>query len=340
MKRITMLFALFLCAAPLFAQQYTMTPSRGPVAGGTEVTLTGPFSWPGYSVLFGSTWVSATKVNDTTLRVTTPAHLPGPVKIAIFEYDVVLSTDLVFTFEGQAQDAFEPVLLPVFTAPVPGAFGSEFRTDLRLRLVKETQAEIHGLRMPCIVTCIQQGSDPYVITMESPDVSPTDVEATGTPGALVYLPKAQLDRVSMNLRAYDTSRAEENFGTEIPIVRRSEFTTGWEPITLIGIPSSPSFRSTLRIYGYGDTAATLFVEMEGETGVRVEQLVHLPPQPDLFHPSYIELTNFPRNAGMVRVTIHTPAPPISAPIPPPDRWAFVSVTNNTTQHITLITPQP
>ena len=342
MKPLRSLFALalFALAVPLFGD-YTMTPDRGPVAGGTEVTFKGNFGWPGYGVLFGSVWAPAvTKVDENTLVVTTPAHLPGPVHITIFEYDVFLSTDLTFTYEGAAEEAFEPLLLPVFTAPIPGAYGSEFRTDFRARLVQESRVELHGLRLPCTGTCIQQPDEPWVLTAESPEAGPESVMATGTPGAFIYVPTDQLNRVRMNLRAYDTSRSEENFGTEIPIVRRRDFTSGWEPITLIGVPSDPRFRNTLRIYGYGDTATLLSIEMVAETEVRVDQLVELPPQPDAFHPSYIELTNFPVGQGMVRVTIHAPAPPIGTPIPPPARWAFVSATNNETQHITLITPQP
>jgi hypothetical protein len=271
--------------------------------------------------------------------VTTPSHLPGPAPITIFEYDVYLGTDLIFTFEGPAEEAFEPVLLPVFTPPIPGAFGSEFRTDFRARLVKESVAEVYGLQ--CTDQCYYREGQPYLLRDDYvQEVNPTNIAPTGTPGAFLYLPKDHLSRVAMNLRAYDTSRDAESFGTEIPIVRLRDFTTGWEPIHLIGIPSDPRFRNTLRIYGYGDGGTMLSIEMVAETGVRVDQLIDLPGQPDPFHPGYLELTNFPVGQGMVRVTIHTPVPPIGTPIPPPARWAFVSVTNNETQHITLVTPQP
>lgn len=338
-RRIT-LFALFAAAVPLFAQvQYSITPNRGPVAGGTEVTIKGQFgSWP-YGVIFGDTHVPATRVDDTTLRATTPAHLPGQVDVAIFEYDMGIETGLKFLFEGDAQEAYEPVLLPVFVPGVAGAHGSLFRTDFRARLVKETRAEVHGLSIPCRVTCLEI---PYVweLTTSAPELHPDDVEYAGTPGALLYLPKEHAGRVTMNLRAYDTSRSAENFGTEIPIVRGSDFAEAGEPITLIGVPSDPRFRNTLRIYTYGFTSGLASVIIEGANGTHVEHLVELPAQPDNFHPGYVELTNFPTGAGTLRVTILPNLPPLSALIPPPELWAFISVTNNETQHITLITPQP
>jgi IPT/TIG domain len=342
MRHVIRLLALCALAVPLFAQvQYSITPNRGPVTGGTEVTIKGVFgNWP-YGVYFGATGVTATRVDDTTLQATAPAHLPGPVAVTIFEGDIRIGTGLVFTFDGRPEAAYDAVLLPVFTTPVPGAFGSEFRTDFRARLVRETRAQIYGLRYPCIVTCIQTGDEPYVIDQQVPYADPTNVEPTGNPGTFLYLPKSEPGRVTMNLRAYDTSRSAENFGTEIPIVRTSDFAKGYDDITLIGVPSDARFRNTLRIYGYGDTSASLTVTVRNEDGLAVwERVVDLHAQENIYRPGYVQLSDLPADEGMLTVTIAVNVPPIGTPIPPPDRWAFLSVTNNETQHITLITPQP
>lgn len=342
LRRFLLLLSLF-AAVPLFAQtQYSITPASGPVAGGTEVTIKGAFgTWP-YTVFFGTTAAtSTTRVDGTTLRATAPAHLPGPVNITILEYDVFLATPLTFTFVGRPADGFDAVLLPVFTAPIPGAFGSEFRTDFRARLVRENYARIFGLRHPCIVTCIQAPDAPYELDSGYPDVTPSNVDATGTPGTFLYTPKSEAGRVRMNLRAYDTSRSADNFGTELPIVRTTDFATGFDAITLIGVPSDARFRNTLRIYGLGETSTQLTIRVETEEGVFLsEREVVLPGQENLYRPGYLEISDLPRDQGMLIVTIIPDTPPISAPIPPPDRWAFISVTNNETQHITLVTPQP
>jgi hypothetical protein len=342
MRRTVPLTALllFAFAVPLFAQvQYSITPNRGPVGGGTEVTIQGQFgTWP-YGVIFGDVSVPAMRVNETTLRATTPAHLPGTVDVTIFEYDMGIPTGLKFTFEGDPQEAYEPMLLPIFMPGIPGAYGSLFRVDFRARLQKETQADIHGLAFPCRVTCINL-APVITLTTGAPATHPDDVEYTGDPGAFLYLPKEQAGRVAMNLRAYDTSLSDENFGTELPIVRVREFAKGGDPITLIGVPADPRYRNTLRIYSYGFTSTPVAVTIQGDNGLFLEQVVELPGQPDVFHPGYVQLTNFPAGTGTLRVTITPIIPPISAPIPPPDRWAFISVTNNTTQHITLVTPQP
>ncbi|MEO8381387.1 MAG: hypothetical protein ABI779_17135, partial [Acidobacteriota bacterium] len=241
-----------------------------------------------------------------------------------------------FTFEGSAEGAFERVLLPVFVAPIQGAFGSEFRTDFRARHVGGGDLSIHGLRYPCTVTCIQGPDDPYVLTPGA-EADPANTEPTGTPGAFLYVAKNRIRDVAMNVRAYDTSRSAENFGTEIPVVREEEFASE-HPLGLVGIPTDVRFRNTLRIYSAGPGGA-VDVKIDG-AGVHAEHFLLLPEQPDLMHPGYIEFTNFPVNAGTVRVTLTGRQPITSPPSPSPVFWAFVSVTNNETQHITTVTPQP
>jgi hypothetical protein len=336
MKRLLLLFCL---ALPLSAQtQYTITPNHGPVAGGTQVTIKGSFGqWP-YGVIFGSTHVPATRVDEQTLVATTPAHLPGVVTVTIFEYDIGISTDLTFTFEGNPEDAFERLLLPLYVHPIQGAFGSEFHTDFTARLESGEPLNIHGLRYPCIVTCIPVSDQPYLLTRDTPEANRDNTEPTGTPGAFLYVPKTRTGDVAMNLRAYDTSRSAENFGTELPIVRARDFTPREEQLSLVGIPSDPRFRQRLRIYGFGPFGASLLLEVDG-FNYHAEHRLEMEPNPDLFHPGYVEFSNFPVSAGPLRVTIsvlsHT-----TSDVRPFSYWAFVSVTNNETQHITTITPRP
>ena len=336
MKRLLLLLAL---ALPLFAQtQYTITPNRGPVTGGTEVTIKGEFGlWP-YGVIFGDISVPATRVDATTLVATTPRHLPGEVNVTIFEYDIGIATGLKFTFEGEPEAAFERLLLPVFTEPVPGAFGSEFRTELTMRLAGGSTALIEGFYFQCVVTCIELGPRQVLLTTSDPEL-PDNIAYAGAPGSFLYVPKGDADHLAANLRVFDTSRSAENFGTEIPIVREREFTEGPDDsITLLGIPSDPRFRNTLRIYSDSESGVEAVVEIEG-AGVSELHRVTLRSGTNLFEPGYAQFSNFPTGVGPLRVRIS----PVTVPIPTPAPlrlWAFVSVTNNETQHITTITPQP
>ncbi|HYC91158.1 MAG TPA: IPT/TIG domain-containing protein [Thermoanaerobaculia bacterium] len=329
--RLVLLFSLLACTAAAQQPDYTITPNRGPVAGGTEIRITSREdlgTWP-YGVIFGETHVPAVLHDSHTLVATTPAHLPGTVPVNIFQYDIGIATGLTFTFEGEAEDAFDRLLLPVYVPPIRGAFGSEFRTELRMALNRsETRLPVYGL--------LPDGS-PYELHTDTREIQ--GIEPSGKPGRFIYVPKGTAKDLVMNLRAFDVSRARENFGTQIPIVPASEFATnGHESqIGIVGVPTSPRFRSKLRIYGTPEWGAVLNVDIETFNQWERRQ-VTLNPTDNPYEPSYAEISDLPE-AGIINIWISVHTPPISALLPAPDIWAFVSVTNNETQHITTITPR-
>lgn len=339
MRRWLPLFVL-LCAVPLFAQEvpFSISPASGPSGGGNEVTVKGNFGfWP-YTLIFGDVFVAAERRDEHTLVGIAPAHLPGTVPVTVFEYDRGIETGLTYTYTGNAEEAFERLLLPVFTPPIHGAFGSEFRTELNIRLAKGDRADLHGLRYTCMITCPEPPDAPIDLTTEHPELS-GDLDRTGTPGAFVYVPKAQADRLSMNLRAFDVSRASDSFGTQIPIVRSGEFTKGYEDkIVIVGIPSDPKFRSHLRIYSAGTTPARVVIEHPAGFNISTIHELVIPPGASPLQPGYADFTDFPTDLGTLRVEIRF-AHDQNTALPAPELWAFVSVTNNETQHITTITPR-
>jgi hypothetical protein len=349
MLKRSLLLVLLASALTAFAAPdppFTITPDRGPVAGGTLVTIRGEFGGPAYRVMFGHSLVNATLVNPTTLTAVTPAHLPQTVTVTIVEGSNRFVAQQRFTFEGDADTAFVPLLLPVYTGPIRGAFGSEFHTSFRAELKGNEQADIYGLTLFCHPVgggCLHQPDIPYTLTPAEPEISTDSINlnVTGRPGALLYVPKEHAGRLAMNLRAFDISRAAENFGTELPVVRGEKFTHGLDQsITLVGIPSDPRFRNTLRIYSRGEFDYPLSVEIDSDTGFHAIHMVYPEGGGTLFTPGYAQFSNFPVNQGTLHVTIRLSLPPISALLPPADLWALVSVTNNETQHITTITPQP
>jgi hypothetical protein len=68
--------------------------------------------------------------------------------------------------------------------------------------------------------------------------------------------------------------------------------------------------------------------------------VTLPPTADLFHVGYGVFSDFPTDGGIVRVTVDYEVDfetivPLELPM-----WGMITVTNNDTQAISTITPQP
>lgn len=234
-------------------------------------------------------------------------------------------------------ETYERLLLPLFLPPVHGRYGSEFHTDVRFAPTGSDAVSVYGLDI-CTpdVVCIQpRPLNPVRIDQE---MVTSEFVLSGAPGRFLYVHPDQVQRLSANLRVHDVSRAMLNFGTEIPIVREREFTEGYDhPIALLNVPTDPSYRNTLRIYGTGPELVN--VRMDG-AGVTIERQVQMRPGFDIFDPAYAEFTDFPVASGPLRVTVRIiNDTPIT--LPPAYRlWAFISVTSNETQMITTITPQP
>jgi hypothetical protein len=330
---------LFAAVAPeLTAAHITsISPSSGPTTGGTVVTLTGTF-WKGldYGVVFGAAEAQPATADEHTLTVVTPPHLPGTTGITLFEYDLFESGgDVSFTFEGDPPASLERMLVPILTPPAAGAFGSLFQTDLHVAATAPNAAVlVYGLKAHCIDCSLGVVGNDVALKFITPyfsSVGPTDVIPTGNPGTFFFVPREQVKDLAVNLRVYDSSRSDANFGTELPIVRERDLVHG-KPITLLGVPTDPRFRNTLRIYA--TAAVTVTVTVTDTTGGKTQRMVALGAGHDVYEPAFASLSDFPASAGTATVTID-PAPDATTPI-----WAFVSVTNNVTQLITTITPQP
>jgi hypothetical protein len=61
----------------------SLSPTSGPIAGGTVVTITGTGFTGATSVSFGGTTATPTVVNDTSLTVVTPAHANGDANVTV-----------------------------------------------------------------------------------------------------------------------------------------------------------------------------------------------------------------------------------------------------------------
>lgn len=343
MKRL--LAVLLFAAASAGAQQEltitSVSPASGPATGGTAVTIKGTgFQFcvicspplPPPEVSFGGVYARSVQVIDeNTMVVTTPAHLPSIVNVSVEQFSKTATLPSAYTFTGPVSEGFDRILLPIFLRPIEGQFGSLFSTKLRLANSSYIeQATVFGLTPFCALSaCIP--FDPLAGPMI---IAPGNVldsfEYTGNPGAFLYVPK-ESPAVIANLRAFDLARNQLNHGTEIPVVRDDEFTL--EPIRLLGVPGNPQFRNTLRIYAEAETTVTVTID-------DMAWLVPLRAGVNLLDPAYAVFTDFPvgnfeHDVWIIPSTAIPPVPGLTAP----RVWAFISVTNNETQLITTITPQ-
>lgn len=246
----------------------------------------------------------------------------------------------------QAQSAFERLLVPVVVeVPSAGANGSLWSTSLLVRNKSSLPVHVDNVHVRCsgIGSCGPaydlEGGATY-------EIIPGVVSST-TPASVLTIPVGQRSDLAFTLRVYDLSRQSETWGTTIPVVPESDFRN--DGVLLVDVPVSESFRNTLRVYEIERRTLThvrvrifaigpvrpVLTERASPDRLLGEATVTLQPGTDVT-PSYAQLGNLGAIApldGVTRVSIQV------QPLDPTVRiWAFVSVTNNETQHVTVITP--
>jgi hypothetical protein len=328
-------------------------PTEGPVTGGTVVRIHGSGFAPGCSncappttvplVYFaGTRSPSVTYIDSNTIEAVTPHHLPGPVHLKIIEDGSLGQEELTillnaFTFVGEAEEAFDPVLFPIFMPPIDGAFGARFETKASVwNQTPGSSIMLYGLDTSCyLFTPIRTALDPHLVNSNGLGQTLLTGCAPST-GRLFWMPKGS-GKLAANLRVGDVTRQAESHGVEIPVVPKDRFSE--ERITLLDIPVDPRYRHTLRIYSLRHAGAAVNVSVNGQFYRKLPLLGGM----DRFDPTFAVLTEFPSlPAGQTSmlITIDTAGDYEGEILPAFSIWAFMSITNNDTQQITTVTPQP
>lgn len=239
-----------------------------------------------------------------------------------------------------AQSAvYELILMPVvFEGVVHGAQGSQWVTEV----TGFNRGQVRRIVTfnPSCQCVIPEGCPPYDARPGVFLVSTCGV-GTAAGGAFLLVEKQASDAYSFNLRARDISRDPENAGTEIPVVRSTEFFGPGGSIPILNIPMSRRHRRKLRVYDY-DGALRRQVRVQvvapystvlqertlalGESGPR--------PAGVFYWPGYAELDLDYIAPPFEESGIH-----INILLPPEGKfWAFVTVIDNENQQITVISP--
>lgn len=237
--------------------------------------------------------------------------------------------------------------MPVASEPVAGAFGALWKSDLWV--VVDTSAPAFygplGTRDCPPAQCGPPPPPPPAGDAVKPAIYRT--RAGETPGILLYIDRQASRDVSFSLRAYDESRRNATEGVAIPVVRERHLVAG-RTIHLLDISARTGTRVKLRIYDIdrtaGGTAAVRVYRANGSDELLFERIVmlHAPPHDDRFRwpyplqPSAVELDLDPVQLGagendVLRIEVR----PASAQL---RLWAFASITNNSTNEVTLAIP--
>lgn len=234
-------------------------------------------------------------------------------------------------------------LVPITAHEVPGAHGSLWSSELTVLNPFSETLQLRGR------FCEENELSLCVATVDAPfDVS-TNVSlfpSTGNEGAFLYAPRFASFEFAKQLRVRDVAHDEDNFGSEVPVVDvETDFAFTQR---LLDVPTDPRYRALLRIYGPDDAAIRVAVNVYSPAGGEaIEQrefvlngkatATEFP-----FSPSYLAvdpITDVVRASGHARVRVDVLVVAFPDPPPPSTLWAFISITNNTTNQFTVITPQ-
>jgi hypothetical protein len=242
---------------------------------------------------------------------------------------------------------YHRVLLPISASlggrNLPGAHGSEWRVDAWIHYTGTEPVAIVPRPFICIITC-----DPWFVMQ--PHRPPLGVNAGGPtePGFFFHIPKEYASEFVFHLRVRDFARHPDSQGTSVPVISEEKFGAA---VHLLNVPTGPNARVHVRIYGLPEAenravlVRYLRVDEHWELGPPIllrEDVVQLsfepPPFGLLFRPSFAMLPNvelLPELAGEEAVWIE-----IVAASPELRIWAMASITDNASQLVTIVAPEP
>lgn len=363
------ILAVLLLATTLASAAPTVTsiqPGVGLVYAQTLVTITGTeFSESDFdcrganapfcpvSVFFGpfgatGTVLEATPTHIKVLAPPRPAGEVGDVLIRVVRKGDVVVKD-GFRWDAGALPSnradFVRYLVPVTSVAIPGANGSLWASELTVSNSSEKPFAVIWNYCTLPLTPCPGAVIPANWTLQPTVFSRGD----GTDGTFIYIPKVMNPNVGMSLRVRDLSKNAQSFGTEIPVVPDAAY---GGPLHLVGIPTDPKYRATLRLYGHNESPITVQVSVFSEDTnqlierymVDLQGVVTAAPVEFPEYPSYAQfdpLTPAVRASGQrVRITLYSAIwDSLISPQPTLPVWGFLTVTNNETQQVTTVTPK-
>jgi hypothetical protein len=289
---------------------------------------------PPPEVTFGGTKsASVTITPDGDIAAVAPEHAPGLVDVVVVDRDNRSTTaSQAFLYPNPQADLtgeHERVLYPI-AFEGPGARGSDWRTENLIA----NRGPIEVNTIPLFIGTTLEGIEPGE-RRRLPAV-------TRDGGLLFFIPRGMESWLAYGSHIADRSRRATDAGTELRVVHEKQ---AGSDLTILDVPLTAESRQTLRIYdldAFDGREVNVEARIEGRpdavivTAVLTHRIVCVtsPCYPE--HPTYavLNLDSIPqlRNAGTADLTIRSRTNDALL-------WAFVSVTNNDTQHVTTYSPQ-
>jgi hypothetical protein len=277
----------------------------------------------------GGTAVSFEPASDGSVWFTPPARSePGFVEVQLSSAsNSTTETNALYYFNEPDPSVFERVLFPVLL-DAPGVNGSHWISETSVANSNRWWIENWNYVQP--IVCID-----YPCSERLQPGLYDRFLGNGYPHGITLLsPRDEVDNLAFSLRIRDTSRANEGFGTNIPVMREKDMVHE-RGLVLLDVPRDARYRVKLRIYAlppfpFQDGSFAGVTIVDPETKAQASQTISL-TKATAIEPAYGEL-DLPAGAEGQRSAIHVHGPDGAY------AWAFATVTNNVTQQVTIVTP--
>ncbi|MGA8806979.1 MAG: hypothetical protein WB973_03805 [Thermoanaerobaculia bacterium] len=310
----------------------TIIPYAVPLRGG-QITINSPFLHQDGMMTIDGIPVSTHIGGDIPPWAIAPPHAAGAADVTIDTGSgTVTSKAALIYYDPAAADpaVFEPILFPV-SFQGPGALGSQWVTE---NFISANGPAYFRDPLPC-ASCTQ-----------SAGINPVPLTNNSNPwGHVLYALRGTTDTLNLASRIRETSRQAQTAGTDVPVVRERDFRSS---LRFMNLPVDSRYRVMLRLWAIGDGP---FGNDPGFTAALPVSLVSTPVP---FLP--IPMTKIPDTAmwfGTIDVTsllTRTPSNPntlqvysngygsATVPLAFPRVWGMLSITNNDTQQVTIVSP--
>jgi len=265
---------------------------------------------------------------------------------------VILVTALLTMPSASAADAngdgHELILLPLAFRDeideIPGAFGTRWSGQVWLENRNDVEVQLYDF---CMQVC--GGFAPRHAGVLNNPLGVTRPEY----GVLLYFPVQQAQHLTFSNRIFERTLRSQPRGVDIPVVREGSFFTGEK--TFLGVPAGSGVRVNVRAYdpwsnhpvaarpGGRLESVTIEVRDKDQQLLGTSTLRPRIPNPgntnyDFHKPGFDAISDlagvFPAVAQLEYVHVRVRPVPATA-----QYWAMVSVTDNLTQTVSIVTAQ-
>lgn len=247
---------------------------------------------------------------------------------------LVALVSLALAASAQGTVPAVPLLIPIHVQPTAGARGSLWVSELVVHNAHAFPMSLALYHNGCSELVVPTGSTTTLL--DSFRAGPGDC-----PGFLLGVYDRSLN---FGLRVRDVSRSDKSFGVELPAVYINNLVPSIR-LQLLNVPVEKEYRYNLRLYSMSITEFSFRVrvltegkdELVADTNISLAACGKDVGRDDL---GYAELNPLPDNllaahqGERVRIEL-VPTPAGFANW----TWALLTITNNDTQEVTVVTPQ-